>query len=59
MLTLAMAMGAFAAGHSHAFEGFGDLQLPYGGIGNYIASAKAKAIATGARRAMRDYPLST
>eukprot|EP00965_Chrysotila_dentata_P154048 5091486-Pleurochrysis_carterae.AAC.1 len=54
-----MAMGAFAAGHAHAFEGFIDQQLPNGGIGNYFASAEAKAIATGARRAMCDYPLST
>eukprot|EP00965_Chrysotila_dentata_P034569 1151193-Pleurochrysis_carterae.AAC.1 len=54
-----MAMGAFAAGHAHAFEGFGDLHLPDGGIGNNMASAEAKAIATGVRRAMCDYPLST
>eukprot|EP00965_Chrysotila_dentata_P132848 4392676-Pleurochrysis_carterae.AAC.1 len=54
-----MAMGAFAAGEAHAFEGFGALQPPNSGIGAYMASAEAKAPATGARHAMCDYPLST
>eukprot|EP00965_Chrysotila_dentata_P029538 982070-Pleurochrysis_carterae.AAC.1 len=54
-----MAIGAFAAGHAHAFEGFGALQLPDSGIGAYMVFAEAKAIATGARRAVCDYPLST
>eukprot|EP00965_Chrysotila_dentata_P175657 5798800-Pleurochrysis_carterae.AAC.1 len=54
-----LAMGAFAAGQAHAFEGFGALQLPDSGIGAYMVSAEANALATGARRAMCDYPLST